>query len=202
MQSEYILGKINAYGDNTHGPLLNESWQQLLPAASAAGSGRGSPFHSLGAIAMKRIQPLVYELKDRELHVAFSCIDKEGAPDEAVSATLLDLIEMSCWAKSSRDELCELVRRAEAGQYISPNSQLPDFGFNDVNIWLAPPMAPSGMLTITNENTIYDSESKNLQHFTFSQFWTAFNFWQKVSTFVLEHGIAALQTHHLEAPLV
>jgi hypothetical protein len=56
MQSEYILGEIDADCNNTHGlPLANErfsvetqSWQQLLPAASAATSGRGSPFHSLG----------------------------------------------------------------------------------------------------------------------------------------------------------
>jgi len=67
----------------------------------------------------------------------------------------MDLIDLS---HPNEDELEGFVLQAEAGQYVSPNLDLPDWGVNDVNIWLVAPMAKPGCVCITNENTDFSSD--------------------------------------------
>jgi hypothetical protein len=147
---------------------------------------------------MKKLGTSAIKLQDGSIHVAYVCFDHEHVVDNATSLTLLDLVQMAFWGQDSLNILCSLVRRAEAGEYVSPNKELPDFGVNDVNIWLNEPMALRGVICITNENTEYNCESANLQRFTFSQFWRALECWQDIQAHINLHGKSALLNQKLE----
>lgn len=128
----------------------------------------------------------------------FYCVDSRGEIDEAVSSTLLDLIEA---ASTNYDELSALIETAETGLYISPNLALPDWGVDGIHMWLTEPIAKPGCLCITNENSSFSMDSYP-QQFTFRQFKLALSHWrnfvgfknsQRKSTLVGYRAIAAFE---------
>lgn len=145
---------------------------------------------------------LVAELWERGGHQyrLFYCSDMNGGIDNAVSDTLLSLIEMSSWGDGKPlKELDALVTAAEARKYISPNTNLPDYGFNDVNIWLDKPMAPENGICVTNENTTYCSDGEP-QNFTFQEYWQARSHWIDYLALLKQQGNDAMIGKKFEVP--
>lgn len=139
----------------------------------------------------------VIRIGEAHFHWIYYCLREDGSRDDAISWTLLDLIEIS-WL--DHEELSALVRRAEAGQYISPNPALPDWGYNDINIWLVEPMAPRGTVCVTNENTSYSSDAATLQRFTYEQFWHARECWARFIERIEFEGKEALVGKPIKFP--
>ena len=67
---------------------------------------------------------------------------------DAVTGTLLDLVGM---AHHAIEEVFGLLDRVQSGGYVREHPQLADFGFNDVLVWVCPPEAAPGSLTISKE---------------------------------------------------
>lgn len=130
-----------------------------------------------------------------EPHVSYGGLHADGSPDSAASE-LVDFLHMANWSEFSLQELLALVRAAEAGTYQSPNERLPDWGVNDVNIWLAPPKVDPGTFCITNENT--ESE----QHFRFQDFWEVLSCYKKLEQRTRDIGRASLVDNPIEAHCV
>jgi hypothetical protein len=138
---------------------------------------------------MRHLVCEVFRLGQTGFHWNYRCVREDDSIDEAMSSTLLALIEIS-WLDHGK--LAELVRIAEAGRYVSPNPNLPDWGYNDINIWLSEPMATSESVCVTNENTQYDSEAATKQRFTYREFWYALECWQEFTAIVASKGKEAL----------
>ncbi|MBU2410202.1 MAG: hypothetical protein KKC79_16325, partial [Gammaproteobacteria bacterium] len=82
---------------------------------------------------MKKIITEVFKRPNDWLSIMFYCVKEDGQVDSATTNTLLELVELS---HPHEDQLEELVLLAEADRYVSPNPALPDWGVNDINIWL------------------------------------------------------------------
>jgi len=67
---------------------------------------------------------------------------------DAVTDTLLDLVGM---AHDTIEQVFGLLDRVQSGSYVREHSRLADFGFNDVLVWVCPPEAAPGSLTISKE---------------------------------------------------
>lgn len=150
---------------------------------------------------MKRLVAEIHQSSDGVLHSLDYCVDEEKRLVVAVTHTLLEFIRESI----PDDRALEaLVAEAEAGCYISPNPAMPDWGVNDINIWLAPPMALPGHVCITNENTEYSSDRDhgNPQLFTYKQFHAALRHWREFQAVVAREGKNQLvgQRHEAEFP--
>ncbi len=114
------------------------------------------------------------------------CIGEDGQVDRAITETLLDLIEQS---SPHEDELDSLVMLAESGRYVSPNLSLPDWGVNDTNIWLVPPMAKPGHVCIANENSgDFSTDGGVPQQFSYEQFRVALKHWREFMSLVAKEG--------------
>jgi len=156
---------------------------------------------------MKKMIAEVYKRPSNSLGIGFYCLEDDGTPVYAITETLLDLIEQST-PRHDR-ELEELVLQAEAGKYISPNLALPDFGANETNIWLTPPMAKPGCVCISNEDTVYaryDEEEdeppqkgEGPQQFTYEQFKAALAYWRQFRQKVDREGRENLVGKRFEA---
>ena len=136
---------------------------------------------------MKNLIARVEVLSNGIVSAGMGCFDGEENLDVATTHTLIDLIEQSI----PDDQTLEaLVVQAKAGRYISPNPAMPDWGVNDINIWLAPPMAQPGHVCITNENTEYSSDEDhgNPQQFTYAQFHAALNHWREFRELMAREG--------------
>src|SRR5450830_510301 len=83
-----------------------------------------------------------------------------------------------------------LYAQAEAGRYVSPNPSIPDWGVNDINIWLLAPMAQPAHVCITNENTEYSSDEEygKPQQFTYEQFRAALKHWREFQKLIAREG--------------
>lgn len=128
-----------------------------------------------------------------EPYVSYRGLHADGSPDQAASE-LIDFLHMANWNEPALQELVALVREAEAGAYQSPNERLPDWGVNDVNIWLAPPKVDRGTFCITNEN------SETEQYFRFQDFWEVLSCYKKLEQRVRNMGKASLVSNPIEAP--
>jgi len=148
---------------------------------------------------MKKIIAEIFKRPNDWLSIMFYCVGKDGQVDQPVSRTLMDLIELS---HPTEDELEGFVLQAEAGQYVSPNLKLPDWGVNDVNIWLAAPMAKPGCVCITNENTDFSSDDGGEpQQFTYAQFKAALAHWREFMRQIEREGKEKLVGKRFEAVL-
>jgi hypothetical protein len=136
---------------------------------------------------MKKIIAEIIERPNKFLSTMLYCVGEGGQVDRAVTETLLDLIEQSY---PHENELESLVTLAESGNYVSPNLSLPDWGVNDTNIWLAPPMAKPGHVCIANENTgDFSTEDGGApQQFTYEQFRAALRHWREFVCLVKREG--------------
>lgn len=130
-----------------------------------------------------------------EPYVSYGGLNADGSPDQAASE-LIDFLHMASWSEFALQELLALVRQAEAGTYQSPNERLPDWGVNDVNIWLAPPKADRGAFCITNENT--ESE----QHFRCQDFWEVLSCYKKLEQRTREMERVSLVGNPIDVPCV
>ncbi|MES2786559.1 MAG: hypothetical protein V4684_13930 [Pseudomonadota bacterium] len=122
----------------------------------------------------------------------FYCQKGDGQVDKAITHTLLRLIAET--ESPSDAELDELVFQAAAERYIPKDPSLPDWGVNDKNVWLVPPMAEPGHICISNENT-YEfaaEEGGQPQQFTYEQFQVALAHWRKFLQIVALEGKESL----------
>jgi hypothetical protein len=152
-----------------------------------------------GADTMKRIIADISQLPNGWLSPVFYCIDAEGQLDRAVTHTLLLLIQQ---AHPHEAELESLVTVAESGRYASPNLKLPDWGVNDINLWLLAPMAQPGHVCISNENAgDYSADDGGQpQQFTFEQFRSALKHWREFKELIAKEGKDNLVGRRFEAP--
>ena len=123
--------------------------------------------------SISALEARAVRLSDGHAHVYYVAISSDGKPTEPLEATLLSLIEMSCWGDDSLRQLEDLVRAYEMGDYQSPNHDLPDYSFNDVCIWLNRSKSPPGFVCMTNENTEYTFETSGAQAVELALFWRA-----------------------------
>src|SRR5262245_39990440 len=137
---------------------------------------------------MDRLYVAATRLDDGRPRVYYGALDTQGMEDVAASNTLIDLIHMAHWSEDSLSALKDLVSLAETGGYISPDPQLPDFGINDVNLWLVVPMTKPALICVTNENTEFTHEAQRQQYFTFGQFWDALACYARLAEAALERG--------------
>lgn len=136
---------------------------------------------------MKRLIAEIHKSSDGVLHSLGYCVDEHRELDTAVTHTLLELIRGSV----PNDRALEsLVTQAETGCYVSPNPSMPDWGVNDINIWLVPPMARPSQVCVTNENTEYSSDEEygQPQRFTFKQFHAALKHWRESQALIAREG--------------
>lgn len=136
---------------------------------------------------MRNLIARVELLSNGLVSIGMGCFDALGRLDTATTHTLLELVEQSV----PDDQALEaLVAGAEAGLYISPNPAMPDWGVNDINIWLAAPMAQPGHVCVTNENTEYSSDEEygQPQQFTFKQFHAALKHWREFQALIAHEG--------------
>lgn len=148
---------------------------------------------------MRKLIAEIGVLKGGMLHSSFYCHSAVGQLDCAVTHTLLSLIEESMPPSDSALEA--LIAEVEAGRYISPDSSLPDWGVNDKNVWLVPPMAEPGHICISNENTgdYSTEEGGQPQQFTYEQFRVALKHWREFLKLMAREGKHKLLGRRYEA---
>lgn len=147
---------------------------------------------------MKKLIARVEVLTNGVVCMGMGCFDNGGGLDTATTHTLLEFVEQSI---PDDHALEKLVVQAEAGSYISPNPAMPDWGVNDINIWLVAPMAQPGHVCVTNENTEYSSDEEHgqPQQFTYAQFHAALNHWREFLALVASEGKDKLVGQRYEA---
>lgn len=148
---------------------------------------------------MKRIIGEIFKRPNGWLSTMFYCIGESGEVDRAITDTLLELIEQSC---PHEDELEKLVELAETGCYVSPDPTLPDWGANDINIWLVPPMAKPGCVCISNENAgDFAADGGEPQQFAYSEFRLALKHWREFKELIVKEGKEKLVGQQYEVQL-
>ena len=150
---------------------------------------------------MKKLIADISRKPDGGLRSRFYCQEADGQLDQAVSHTLLLLITESPAAGNA--ELEALVSDAEAGCYVPREPSLPDWGVNDKNVWLVPPMAVPGHICISNENTgeYSTEEGGQPQQFSYEQFHAALKHWREFRTLIDKEGKENLVGRRYEAAL-
>lgn len=147
---------------------------------------------------MKKLIADIFRTPAGGLRSRFYCQDEAGQLDRTVSHTLLMLISESLPPSDSGLEA--LVVQAEAGRYVPDDPSLPDWGVNDKNLWLVPPMAKPNHICIANENTEeYSSEDGQPPQFTYQQFHTALKHWREFREVMACEGKEKLVGRRYEA---
>lgn len=147
---------------------------------------------------MKRLIAEVLKRSDGSFHSVLYCVGDDGRPDQAIANTLLEFLELSY---PSAAEIERLVALAEAGSYVPKNPAWADWGVNDVDLWLLPPMAKPGHICISNENTSeYSREAGGQpQQFTYEQFHAALKHWREFVQAMAREGKDKLVGRRYEA---
>lgn len=129
----------------------------------------------------------------------FYCLSEVDKLDRNVSWTLLALL-VETWPPDDY-ELEALISRAERGRYVPRDPTLPDWGVNDKNVWLVPPMAKPGHICISNENTgdFSTEEGGHPQQFTYEQFRAALKHWREFQQMMVREGKEKLVGRRYEA---
>jgi hypothetical protein len=148
---------------------------------------------------MKRIIAEVFKRPDGWLTTMLYCVQEDGAVDRAITDTLLDLIEQSF---PDEDHLDRLIALGESGAYVSPDKFLPDWGVNDINLWLVAPMAQLGHICVSNENVgdYSVSDGGQAQQFTYEQFRVAMKHWRQFRELIAKEGKENLVGRRFETP--
>lgn len=147
---------------------------------------------------MKRIIAEISATPDGVLHSVLYCVGDNDEVDRSVTDTLLHFIEMSYPSESQIEQLLVL---AESGGYVPKNPEWADWGVNDVDLWLRPPMAEPGHICISNENTSEYSteEGGQPQQFTYEQFRAALKHWREFRELIAREGKENLVGRRREA---
>ncbi|MDT0140823.1 hypothetical protein [Acidovorax sp. PRC11] len=139
---------------------------------------------------MKRLIAEVLKRPDGSTHAVLYCLGEDGRPDQAIGNTLLEFVELSY---PSVTEIEQLVTLAENCGYVANNPDWADWGINDVDLWLRPPLATPGHICISNENTSqFSAEGGQPQQFTYGQFRTALKHWQEFRELMVQEGRESL----------
>lgn len=140
---------------------------------------------------MKKLIAEVLERPDGSSRAVLYCVDEDGRPDQAVGNTLLEFLELSY---PSATEVEQLLVLAESGSYVPKNPEWADWGVNDVDLWLRPPMADPGHICISNDNcTEYSSqEGGQPQQFSYKQFRVALKHWRDFRELLAGEGKESL----------
>jgi len=147
---------------------------------------------------MKRLIAEVLKRPDGSSHAVLYCVGEDGRPDHAVGNTLLEFLELSY---PSAGEIEQLLVLAESGGYVPKNPEWADWGVNDVDLWLRPPMAEPGHICISNENTgeYSTAEGGQPQQFTYEQFRAALKHWREFRELMAREGKESLVGRRYEA---
>lgn len=147
---------------------------------------------------MKRIIAEIHASSDGVLHNLLYCVDGNNEVDRSITETLLHFVEMSFPNESQIEQLLLL---AESGGYVPKNPEWADWGVNDVDLWLRPPMAQPGHICISNENTSEFSteEGGQPQQFTYAQFRAALKHWREFRALIAREGKDKLVGRRFEA---
>ncbi|NWB32093.1 hypothetical protein [Pseudomonas gingeri] len=111
-------------------------------------------------------------------HSVLYCVDMGGSVVRSVTDTLLEVVsEMHA---SEIGEIEGLFLKAERGEYVPDNPDLPDWGVNDKFVWLGRSDIERGYILISNEySEDFSSEFGTPQLFSMDQFRAAFKFWME-----------------------
>lgn len=147
---------------------------------------------------MKRLIAEVLKRPDGSLHSVLYCVGDDGRPDQAIANTLLEFLELSY---PSAAEIERLVALAEAGSHVPKNPAWADWGVNEVDLWLLPPMAEPGHICISNENMgeYSTEEGGSPQQFTYEQFRAALKHWREFRELISREGMDKLIGRRYEA---
>lgn len=126
----------------------------------------------------------------------FYCVDDNEKVNTPISNTLLDFIYLC----APDETLEQLISQAQAGKYSPANPNLPDWGINDVNLWLPTELTQQGLLKISNENTDQSEDSCGGVVFTFQEFWAAMEHWKLFLRKVETEGEYGMVNQPLVAP--
>lgn len=139
---------------------------------------------------MKKLIADIYRKPDGRMRRRYYCRGADGELDFSVGDTLLILLSQS--NRESSAELGSLVSVAEAGEYVPDDPSLPDWGVNDKNVWLVPPMAEPGHICIANEysDKYFSDEGGRPQQFTYAQFRIALDHWNQFESLLDDIGLA------------
>ena len=147
---------------------------------------------------MKNILAEVVKTPNETIHVNFVVNNADGSIDAPTTNTLLEFIQ------EAHNHLHEIESLLESSIIDKPVSQwpyMPNWGINDINLWLNSPSSMDGYLCITNENTLYHSDEGGFpQEFTFEQFHTALNHWRSFMSIVEKQDKKLSVGYRFEAP--
>lgn len=119
---------------------------------------------------------------------------------DAVTNTLLDLVGM---AHDTIAEVFGLLDRVQSGSYVREHPELADFGFNDVLVWVCPPEAAPGSLTISKEYVPeWSVEFGTPQQFTRAQLSVAVSHFEAFKRMVDLRDLEASVGHRSETSFV
>jgi hypothetical protein len=129
----------------------------------------------------------VVQLRGGSLMPVLSGVNSHGIVDDALTQTLLTFVMLSA---PSHKDIEALLKSVEAGEYIPAHAEWADWGVNDVDMWLRPPMAESGHICISNENTgeYSTEEGGQPQQFTYEQFRAALKHWRDFQEMMAREG--------------
>jgi hypothetical protein len=134
-----------------------------------------------------RIVAEVVKLSNGMLLPRLYCIGEHGAEECSVTDTLLLLVSES--SPRATADLSELLTEAEAGTYKPADPDLPDWGLNDKNVWVVPPMTNKGTVRISNEHIEpYSDEYGEPQEFSIQQVRAVIQHWARFQAILAEKG--------------
>lgn len=142
---------------------------------------------------MKRLIAEVLKRPDGSFHSVLYCAGDTGLPDPAITNTLLEFLELSY---PSATEIEHLTAFAEAGRYVPKNPDWADWGINEVDLWLRPPIATPGYICIANENTAEYSIEEGGEP---QQFRAALRHWREFRGLMAQQGKENLVGRRYEA---
>jgi hypothetical protein len=149
---------------------------------------------------LKVLAATASRLRSGDCFAHFFGHDECDVPDEALTNTLLMFVELT--DPRHDPELTALLNEAEIGRYVPNDPGLPDYGINDINLWLRPPHAQAGHICISNENTDYCIDGGGgAQQFTYVQFRVALQHWREFQALLARDGKSAWVGKRFETAL-
>jgi hypothetical protein len=135
---------------------------------------------------MKKLISEIWQSPNGFLSSVFYCHDIHGHLDESITHTLLSFVQEST---PSHKDIDALLQSFEAGRYVPKHPEWADWGINDIELWIRPPIAQPGYVGISADyNEAYSVEHGHPQQFTYAQFRVAMNHWRVFQELVAKQG--------------
>lgn len=120
----------------------------------------------------------VERLQNNMIYANLRCVEEDEALARSVTSTLLD--QVSQMYPDMMDELEKLFVMAEKGMYVPDNPFLPDWGVNDMYLWISRPGMERDHILLSNDYVEeFSQEYGQPQLFTTDQYRAAFRFWME-----------------------